>query len=587
MRRESEFKLYSVFLIVSCLLLAGCGQAPPSNTTTQGAKIEPRANGVRGGKLTYRLSAPPKSLNYVMAADAPTLIASFYLLMARLVDFDHSTQKFVPGLAESWTTTDGKTVDLKLREGLKFSDGQPLTTDDVIFTLTSMTDEKVKSPALHDAMMVDGKPIETKKISDTEMQFIFPKPVASVENYFVNLGVMPRHVLETDLKAGKFGEAWKIDSPAANIVTSGPFVVTAATPGEKIEYARNNHYYKKDSAGTQLPYLDALTIEIVPDANNAFARLSQGSLDVADRIRPSDFAEFAKGQGDVRGFDAGPGLGVDQIIFNQNVNAPDGTPLNNQTKRAWFADKRFRVAIATAIDRGSIANVTLQGLASPLYGFVSPGNRVWLSVNLPKINYDTKSAAQMLEQAGFKKSGTADAPILTDAQNNPVEFTLLVPAENEPRKLMAAVVQEDLAKLGIKMQVVPLENAAVQERLNKTYDYDAIVFGSTQTDIEPSSYASFLMSAGANHQWQPKQKSPATEWEARIDELFDQQAIERDPQKRMALFSEIQTIMSGELPVIPLVSQHVVTASHKKIGNYAPSGVIPYSLWNVDDLFVR
>lgn len=579
MRTKIQIALLTTVLASLCTLLVGCGPTPPSNLTLA-AKVEPRVNGKSGGKITYRLTAPPKTFNYLLAADEPTLTASFSLIMGRLVDLDHQTQKFVPGLAESWTTTDGKTVDVKLRKGLKFSDGQPLTVDDVIFTLTAMTDEKVKSPAFRDAMMVDGKPIETKKISDTEMQFVFPQPVASVENYFVNLGVLPRHILEADLKAGKLAEVWKIDSPVEKIVTSGPFTVSAATPGEKIEYVRNTHYYKKDSAGTQLPYLDALTIEIVTDANNTFARLGQGSLDIADRIRPNDFAEFAKGLSDIRAFDAGPGLGVDHIILNQNANAP-------ATKRVWFADKRFRQAIAAAIDRDSIANITLQGLASPLHGFVSPGNRVWQNTAMPKINYDLKTAEQLLADAGFKKGGTADAPVLTDAQSNPVEFTLLVPAENEPRKLMAAVVQQDLAKLGIKLQVVPLENSAVQERLNKSYDYDAILFGLSQTDVEPSSYASFLLSTGANHQWLPKQKTPSTAWEARIDELFNQQASERDQPKRLALFSEIQSILREELPVIPLVSRHVTAASHKRIGNYAPSGITPYSLWNVEDIFIK
>ncbi len=586
MRTQFRSKLHVNLLIVSILLLAGCGQTPPSNSL-QGAAVEPRVNGKPGGKIVYRLTAPPKSLNYLLAADEPTLVAAFFMMTGRLVDFDHRAQKFVPGLAESWTTTDGKTVDVKLRDGLKFSDGHPLTTDDVIFTLTAMTDEKVKSPVFHDAMMVDGKPIETRKISDTEMQFIFPQPVASAENYFVNLGVLPRHILEAELKTGKLAETWKIDSPANKIVTSGPFIVSAATPGEKIEFARNPNYYKKDSAGTQLPYIDALTFEIVADANNTFARLGQGSIDIADRIRTNDFSEFAKGQSDIRAFDAGPGLGVDHIIFNQNTNAPDGSPLNNVTERTWFADKRFRAAIASAIDRDSIANITLQGMATPIYGIVSPGNRVWLSASLPKINYDLKSAEQLLAQGGFKRGGTADAPVLTDAQNNAVEFTLLVPAENEARKLMAAIVQEDLAKLGIKLQVVPLENRDVLDRLNKTYDYDAVLFGLAVTDIEPSSLASFLLSSGSSHQWQPKQKSPSTAWETRVDELFAQQATERDPQKRTDLFSEIQSIFREELPVVPLVSRHVVAASHKRIGNYAPSGITPYSLWNVEDLFVR
>ena len=579
--------LFITLFILCCIIFGGCGQPPAANSPTA-AKIEPKTTGTRGGKLTYRLTAAPKTFNYLLAEDEASIVTAFYMLTSRLVEFDHRTQKFVPGLAETWTTAaDGRTVDIRLREGLKFSDGNNLTTDDVIFTLTAIYDERTKSPAFRDAMLVGNKPIETKRVNDRELQMIFPQPVASAENYLVNLGVLPSHALEADLKAGKLAEAWKINAPPQSIVASGPFVVEAATPGERIEYARNPHYWKKDETGTQLPYIDKFAIEVIPDANNTFVRLSQASLDIADRIRPTDYNELTKTPGQMRAFDVGPGLGIDHLWFNLNAADPAGKPLDNQTKRGWFADKRFRQAVASAIDRESITSVTLQGLASPLHGLVSPANKVWLSPDLAKIEYSLAKAGQLLKDAGFQKGGTAEAPVLVDAQNNPVEFTLIVPAENEPRKLMAAVIQQDLSRLGIKMQVVPIEFPAVTERWTKSYDYDAILLGLSQTDIEPSSYANFLLSSAPTHQWQPKQKTPATEWEARIDKLFAEQAVELDQTKRLALFAEIQKIMRDEMPVIPIAARHVVSAAHTKIGNYSPSSILPYSLWNVDELFIK
>ncbi len=584
-RRNHSF---FIGLIVICsLFLAGCGQAPVGNSAPA-AQLEPQMTGTRGGKLTYRLTTAPKTFNYLLAADEYSIVAAFFTITSRLVDFDHRTQKYIPGLAETWTTAaDGRTVDIKLREGLKFSDGNDLTTDDVIFTLTALYDERTQSPAFRDAMLVDGKPIATKKVNDREMQMIFPQPVASVENYLVLLGVLPSHTLDADFKAGKMAEAWKINAPPASIVSSGAFVIEAATPGERIEYARNPHYWKKDTQGTQLPYIDKLAIEIIPDPNNTFVRLSQGSLDLADRIRANDLNEFTKTPGDMRAFDAGPGLAIDHLWFNLNTVDGGGKPLANQTKRAWFSDKRFRQAVATAIDRDSITSVTLQGLASPLHGFVSPANRVWINPNLLKIEYSTAKADQLLMEAGFKKGGTTEAPLLTDAQNNPVEFTLVVPAENEARKLMAAVIQQDLARVGIKLQVVPIEFAAVTERWTKSFDYDAILLGLSQTDIEPSSYQRFLVSSAGAHQWHLKQKTPSTEWEARIDKLFAEQSVEPDQAKRLAVFSEIQTIMRDEMPVIPLAARHVVAAAHNRVGNFSPSSIFPYSIWNVDELFVK
>lgn len=588
MPRRKCVVLFVLCLVFSAAILAGCeAPTPPNAISSNAAKVEPRTTGTRGGKLSYRVTAPPKTFNYLLAADEPTIVTAFYMLTSRLVEFDHRTQKYVPGLAETWTTEDGKTVDVTLREGLKFSDGNDLTTDDVMFTLAAVYDERTQSPAFRDAMVVDDKPIETKKIDDRRMQLIFPKAVASLENYMVNLGVLPSHILEADAKAGKLAEAWKIDAAPATVVSSGPFIVQGSTPGERIDYARNPHYWRKDEKGTQLPYLDNLTVEIIPDANNAFVRMSQASLDIADRIRPTDFNELTKAAGAMRAFDAGPGPGVDHVYFNLNITDASGKAVGSEVKRTWFGDKRFRQALATAIDRDSIAKVTLQGLASPLHGFVSPANKVWLKPDLAKIEYSTAKAEPMLKDAGYKKGGTADRPVLTDAQNNPILFTLLVPAENEPRKLMAAVIQQDLARLGITMQVVPIENAKIQEATTKTFEYDAIIFGFAPSDIEPSSYQNFLLSSGDVHQWHPNQKTPATEWEARIDTLFGQQASERDQAKRLALFFEMQTIMRDEMPVIPIVARHVAAAAHSRIGNYAPSAIMPYSLWNVDELFVR
>ena len=588
MLKNSRFHL-SICLIFFCLFVAACRNetvSPPTNSSA--SKLEPRTNGTRGGTLTYRLTSPPKTFNYLLAADEPSVVLAFFLMNSRLIEFDHQSQKYGPALAKSWKTDDdGRTVDIKLRENLKFSDGHPLTSDDVIFTLNGLYDERTNSPAFHDAMLVGGKKIESKKLDDLHLQLIFPEKVAAVEGYLDNLAVMPKHKLEADFNAGKLAEAWKISADPQSIATSGPFTVEFATPSERVTLKRNEHYFKKDANGTQLPYLDKLVLEIVADANNSIARLNQSSIDVVDRIRSTDFAAFTGQIGAVRAFDIGPGLGTDHIWFNLNKTNADGKSLDNQAKYNWFSNKIFRQAVSAAIDRNSISSLTLQGLATPLFGFVAPANRTWANPNLPKTVYDLEKAREMLKQAGFKQQGTPDAPELFDSLNNRVEFTLIVPTENEPRKLMAAVIQEDLAKLGIKMQVAPLEFQALTERWTKSFDYDAILLGLSVTGLEPTTYANFLLSGGSVHQWQPNQKAPATDWESRIDILFAEQSRESDVPKRTAIFNEIQTLMADEVPVIPVAARHIVSAANIRIGNYYPSSMFPYSMWNADELFVK
>lgn len=580
-----RYSRLAVFLLLP--LLFSCRQPPAANTPTATAKPEQRTIGARGGKLVYRVSSPPKTFNYLLANDEPSILTAFFLLNSRLVEFDHSTQTYVPGLAESWTMgTDGRSVDIRLRDGLKFSDGQPLTSSDVAFTLEATYDERNKADVFREALLINGKPISVKVIDDRNLQFILPETIADPGNYLYNIGVLPRNALEADQKAGRLSEAWKITAPPASVVSSGPFVVDSAAAAERIVLKRNPYYWKRDAKGTQLPYLDELTLEVVPDANQARVRLDQAGIDIVDRLRPTDYASLLNAGGATRAFDLGPGLGVDYIWFNLNPAKPDGTRLN-PVKLAWFSDTRFRKAVSVAVDRDSIARSTLQGLATPLYGVVSPANRVWANPDLTKVEYNLGGATSLLQEAGFIKRGTTDAPELFDAQGNRVEFSLLVPAESEPRKLMAAVIQEDLAKLGIKMQVVPIEFAAVTNAWTKSYEYDAILLGLSVTDLEPSTYANLMLSSGDAHQWRPKQKSPSTDWETKVDQLFAEQAREADPEKRKLKFREIQRIVAEASPVIPIVTRHVVSAANSRVGNFSPSPMFPYSMWNADELFIK
>ena len=580
-----RYSRLAVFLLLPFLF--SCRQPPASNTATGTAKPEQRRIGPRGGKLVYRVSSPPKTFNYLLAHDEPSIVTAFFLLNSRLVEFDHSSQTYVPGLAEAWTIApDRLSVDIRLRDGLKFSDGQPLTSSDVAFTLEVTYDERNKADVFRDALLINGKPISVKVIDDRNLQFVLPETIAAPDNYLYNIAVLSRSALEAEQKAGRLSEAWKITAPPTSVVSTGPFVVESAAAAERIVLKRNPHYWKRDAQGTQLPYLDELTLEVVPDANQARVRLDQAQIDIVDRIRPTDYASLLNASGAVRAFDLGPSLGVDYIWFNLNPAKPDGTQMN-PAKLAWFSDARFRKAVSMAVDRDSISRSTLQGLATPLYGIVSPANRIWANPDLPKVPHDLVQAASLLQEAGFTRRGPADAPELIDAQGNRVEFSLLVPAENEPRKLMAAVIQEDLAKLGIKMQVVPIEFAAVTNAWTKSHEYDAILLGLSVTDLEPSTYANLMLSNGDAHQWRPNQKSPSTEWETKVDQLFAEQARESDPGKRKSQFHEIQRILADASPVIPIVTRHVVSAANSRVGNFSPSPMFPYSMWNAEELFIK
>jgi peptide/nickel transport system substrate-binding protein len=522
------------------------------------------------------------------------LVVAFYLMGGRLIEFDHKKQQYVPGLAESLRRLDdGRTVELTLRDGIKFSDGHPITAEDVIFTLRAIYDERTASPIFRDAMMIGNRQIEASIPDGTDgqngrrLRFVFPDVVASPENYLSNLAVLPRHILEADLNRGALREAYGLTADPSQVVTAGAFAVESATPGERVTLKRNPHYWKKDSAGAPLPYLDQLVIEVVKDANNAFARLQQSSVDIYDRLRPADYSELRSQPGVTKVSDLGPGLQTDYLCFNLNEGQIKGGAAVNPIKRAWFNDTRFRQAVSIALDRQTIASSTLQGLATPINGFVSPGNRNWVDANLPRIERDLERSRALLREAGFTTRGQQDRPELYDAKGSRVELTLIVPSASQPLKDTAVVIQGDLAQLGIKIQVAPIDFGDLQRRISESYDYDAYLLVWSISEPDPSSYANFLISSSPTCRWRPKQSKPATDWEARIDALIARQARETNPDRRRAAFSEIQRILAEQSPVIPIVARHVSVAANQRVGNYSPSAIFPYSLWNAEELFIR
>ncbi len=593
---------FQLFLL-SCLLCAtsACSNqttsdapanASPEQATT--AKFPEIVNGKRGGTLRYRLTSPPKTFNYLMVNDETSLVVAFQLTGGRLAEFDHAKQAYVPALAESWqASADGKTFDVVLRDGLKFSDGQPLTSSDVEFTLRALYDERTGAQSYRDSLLVDGKPLTISTLDARRMSITFPEAIAAPESYLANICVLPRHILEADFKAGKIGASYSVTTAPTRIVTAGAFAVDSIVPGERVTFKRNPFYWKKDAAGTQLPYLDNVVLDVVADQNAAFAKLNENNLDIIDRLRPSDYAALASpdnsAANNLRVYDLGPGLNTDYVWFNLHTGAnAEGKAIVDPIKAAWFNDQNFRRALAFAVDREGIAAGALQGLATPLFGFVSPGNKAWIAADLPALEYNLERAKTLLQAAGYNlQAGANGEQVLLDKQGNPVSFSLIVPVENQPRVQMAAVLQEDFAKLGIRVAVSPIEFGQLTARWSKSFDYDAVLLGSSISEPDPSSYNGLVLSNGSIHQWNPAQSAPATDWERRVDELMNAQAHERDEARRHQIFREVQMIYAEQMPIIPIVARHITVAANPRVANLRSGITPPFSLWNAEQLFVR
>ncbi len=377
------------------LAAASCGSDSTRSPASGGSAP------VRGGELTATLRSEPATYNRYIPSGASTAVELVNILThARLVRVNRVTDELEPWIAEGWSPlADGVSYTLTLREGIKFSDGHPLTVDDVLFSFRVAYDPDVKS-GLGAALQVNGKPLQVAKVNDRTMTIRLPEPFAPGMRLLDNLPVLPRHKLEAALEAKTFADAWSPSKPLTDIAGLGPFVLTEHVTGQRLVFSRNPHYFRRDAAGVQLPYLDKLTVAIVPDQNTEALRLEAAEIDLmanAD-IRPQDHAAFRKlaEQGRLKMTEVGIGLDPDFLAFNLR-------PAAGRRRAPWLERKEFRQAISCGVDRQAIVNTVYLGAAVPIYGGRDPGNKRW-HADVPSCSADVAKAKQLLASAGLTRS---------------------------------------------------------------------------------------------------------------------------------------------------------------------------------------
>ena len=249
-------------------------------------------------------------------------------------------------------------------------------------------------------------------------------------------------------------------------------------------------------------------------------------------------------------------------------------------KKAWFRSKNFRRAISEAINREDICRVVFRGHARPGVGPVSPANRFWFNGSLRSHPFYPQAALRRLEQEGYRRV----EGVLRDREGHAVEFSLITNAGNKLRERMAAMIQQDLSQLGIRLNVVTLDFASLLERIARTFDYEACLLGLVNDDIDPNAQMNVWLSSAGTHQWNPNQKSPETPWEAEIDKLMQAQASLIDPQKRKACFDRVQEIVWEEAPFLYLVNRNALSAVSPSLRNVSPVALRPQTYWNAEKL---
>lgn len=541
------------------------------------------APGRSGGQLVVALRSEPKTLNPVLAVDDPSRDV-IRCLSGDLIHISRETLKTGPALAKSWAVSqDSRVYVLHLRKGLRFSDGEAFTADDVVFTFQVYLDEKTHSPQ-RDLLVVGGKPIEVKKLDAWTVQFSLAQPYGAAERIFDGIAILPRHLLEKTYLAGEFLHVWNLSTPPNQFAGLGPFRLKEYVPGQHIVLERNPYYWKQDRAGVRLPYFNQITFLFVPSEDAQVIRFAGGDTDILSRFSAENFTVLEKQQA-AKGYrldDLGAGLEYNFLFFNMNDLGTKALP-EIAKKQLWFRDVRFRQAVSDAIDRAGIVRLVYNDRATSIWGQVTPGNKLWIDAALPHPARSLVRARERLQSAGFL--WTPDGT-LVDSHRTAVEFSILTSASNSQRAKMATIIQDDLSQLGMKVQIVSLEFRAMVDRLLNTYDYEAAIMGLASGDADPTAEMNVWVSSGETHLWNLDGK-PATPWESEMDRLMEQQLTTLDYLKRKQLYDRVQEIVAEDLPVICLVSPNILVGARNRIGNFRPAILDPYALWNVEELYAR
>ncbi len=463
---------------------------------------------------------------------------------------------------------------------MTFSDGAPLSSADVLFSFAALYDPRVNAVLASDTY-VAGKPLIVEAPDPMTVVIRLAAPSVAGLRLIGSLPILPKHKLQAALDAGKFGDAWSATSPLSDIAGLGPFVLSEHASGQRLVFTRNPRYWRKDAAGVALPYLDSLTVVIVSDQNTEALRMQKGEIDLmgSGEIRSEDYVGFKRvaDEGSLRLIDAGVGLDPNLLWFNLSpARARD-------PRHAWFRSKAFRQGVSCAVDREAIVNTVYFGAAVPIYVPITPGNRTWFVDVRPACEHDARRSRELFAAAGLTdRNGDG---MLEDAAGVPARFSIATQQGHTVRQRTVSMVQEQLRQAGITVDVTSLDTSGLVQRWSRG-DYDAMYYGVQASSTDPGLGPQFWLSSGNFHFWNPRQLSPSSDWEKRLDDLFGEHLTAAKLSDRQRLIGEAEGVLADQLPAIYFVAPRVTLAVSGRVVNAQPVPQIPQLLWSADTLAV-
>jgi peptide/nickel transport system substrate-binding protein len=557
-------------------------------------RIDPVASiGKYGGRFVLGETSDPKTFNAMMANETSSSDITGRMFVG-LADFDNETQETYPGLAKSWDlSADQLTWTFHLRKGAAFSDGHPITSADVLFSFQVAYDDTLH-PSVQDLLVTNGTKWEVSAPDDYTFVIKLPTPNAMLVPVASSVVILPRHILEPVFKAGNFASAYNISTPPDQLITSGPWRLKQFVAGEKTVLEPNPYWFGFDSQNNRLPYLDELVFLTVPDQDAADLKFRAGQIDGLDNVKPENYQWYAENQqqGDYTLYDLGPSLNTNFFWFNLNTvkkaqgGRKVGDPYVDSVKYSWFSNPVFRRAVSMAVDRDAMIPSIFFGDAVKNWSTSTPGSKVWYTPDVVKYDYNPDEAKRLLASLGWKdRDGDG---VIEDAQGRSVSFTMKTNSDNKMRVGMANFIRDDLAKVGIRVTLVPVDFNTLISNIRDDMQYDTILLG-LQSGVppDPAMGQNVWRSSGRTHYWNISQLKPETPQEAKIDKLMDTLVTDADMSVRKRAWKEVQDTVNEQAWIIWLPTLNAKIPMRNRFANVKPS-VIPHRLiWNIDRVYVK
>ncbi len=550
---------------------------PLGQPGTPWADLKP---GVRGGTFHMASFGNPQKWNPITAVETGTTVITNHLYHG-LVTLNPRSAAVEPALAKGWDVSDdGCSLTFYLRRDLRWSDGEPLTSADVVFTFNDLIlNQDVLTAARDSLVLPDGTFPRIAAIDDLTVRVTTPMPFRPL---LLSMGkrLLPRHkwaytvrTQNPDAEPGAFNTALGLDTAPADVVGSGPYVLQEFVADQYVILVRNPYYYVYDAQGTQLPYYDERVIHIVADADLALLQFLNRELDALDprandlvvlasRATSEDFTVLV--DPDV------PMYGSAWLSFNQDIGLRDG---RDEAKRALYRDVRFRQAFARLVDKGAMIEAVFHGLAVPQWSPVSLGSPFYggrdgyggeiTGTNPTDLVFDIVLAKRALDDLGIVDrdgDGWRDLP-----GGSPLEIRLSTAAGLSEYESECLIIADRARLAGLDVRFEPLDTSLMLDRLFSGA-FDTAVLGLTG-GIDPNSLAGVYAPCGRLHFWHLSGCQEPTATETELASLFARGAASLDVREAFQIYRTLQTLAARDAGLIYTVYPAFRYAYYNHVGN--------------------